>query len=358
MKSFEISLSDAKYFSLSIGKRLLKKNIRKFNGTIPIYSANVNVPIGYGSSSNISDFSKDYILWGIDGNFDFNYIKRGNQFITTDHCGAIRILDNKILPEFLMYSLYLVKDNYGFDRGLRASLKNMSGVKVRIPTDENGEFDLDTQMELAKYYGTVRELKLKVSDYVKRLNDVRIDITRNYENISKSSIPDIFDIDLGSSKYDHKYFDKHRGVYPVYSGQTKDNGEIAKIDTFDYECEGITWTIDGYAGRTFHRKGRFSMTTHCGLLRIKQEYLNSLDYEFLAYLLDNILPSYSVGEGNKRLKKTHIMNVSIDIPIDNAGNFDLHTQKKIAQSYKNLERIRSDVIGFLDKLEDTSIKLN
>lgn len=86
----DISLSDAQYFRLSIGKRVLKKDIYydKSGGKIPVYSSNVKVPFGKTKDSNITDFNRDSVLWGIDGNFEFNAIPRGEKFRTTDHAAA------------------------------------------------------------------------------------------------------------------------------------------------------------------------------------------------------------------------------------------------------------------------------
>jgi hypothetical protein len=44
-------------------------------------------------------------MWGIDGTFDLNLMPKGEQFATTDHCGYIEILDDKILPEYLQLML-------------------------------------------------------------------------------------------------------------------------------------------------------------------------------------------------------------------------------------------------------------
>ena len=115
-KTFSIKLSDKKYFDLFIGKRITKKQLQGIEGTIPIYSANVFKPIGFHHTSNIKHFDFDNVLWGIDGNFEFNYIKKNIPFLTTDHCGTIRILDERILVEYLLIELERCKHIYGFDR--------------------------------------------------------------------------------------------------------------------------------------------------------------------------------------------------------------------------------------------------
>ena len=352
----KISLKDNNYFNLSIGKRILKKDIRNSNGKMPIFSANVFIPMGYGYKSNIDLFDKNFILWGIDGDFDFNIKKKGEEFISTDHCGTIKINDGNILPEFLLYALYKVKDKYGFDRGLRASLGNMKNVEVEIPIKENNEFDLQKQKEIAEKYLFTEEIKSKIKEQQILIEDIKMDLSEQYQN-KIALIPSIFDIDLGSSKYNHKYFSTHKGNYPVYSGQTKNNGEIAKIDSYDYDKTGLTWTIDGYAGRVFYRNEKFSLTCHCGLLILKDEFKDKLDYEFLKYLLDNELPTHSVGEGNKRLKKNHILKIGIKIPTDKNGEFDLQKQKEIAEKYKLIEQIRKELKKELDKAVETSVEL-
>ena len=58
--------------------------------------------------------------------------------------------------------------------------------------------------------------------------------------------------------------------YPVYSSQTKDNGCMGYIPTFDYEGEALTWTTDGAnAGTVFYRFGKFNCTNVCGVLQLK-----------------------------------------------------------------------------------------
>ena len=352
-----VSLNDKNYFDLFIGKRVLKKDIRTPKGKVPIYSANVFNPIGYGEKSNVPDLSKDYVLWGIDGDFEFNLMKKGQKFISTDHCGTIKIKDSTIIPEYLLYALYSVRDKYGFDRGLRASLKNMKDIEIMMPVNKDGSFDSQKQNEIANGYILIEEIKSKISEDVERIESVKLKLMDDYENSKEELIPNMFDIYLGSPKYDHRYFVTHKGEYPVYSAQTKNIGEIAKIDSYEYDTEGLTWTIDGYAGRVFHRTGKFSMTIHCGLLVIKERYKGNLDYSFLRHLLDNELPTYAVGEGNKRLKKNHISKITIKIPIDRDGNYDLGKQKQIARMYSSIDQIKNSVKKELEKVKETLVEL-
>ena len=68
-----------------------------------------------------------------------------------------------------------------------------------------------------------------------------------------------------------EYLAENAGKHPVYSSQTANNGEIGRINTFDYDGEFITWTTDGAnAGTVFHRTGKFSITNVCGLIKVKE----------------------------------------------------------------------------------------
>jgi len=175
----EVSLSNDKYFDIFIGKRVLKKEVFDSKGNIPVYSANVSIPFGFLDKSNIRDFSHDYLLWGIDGNFEFNIIKKGVEFATTDHCGAIKILDDNIMPEYLLYGLNLNKDLIGYDRTLRASLTNMKKVSMKIPVNEKGIFDYNKQKEIAERYIYVEKIKEKIADEMDIILKANIEIEQN-----------------------------------------------------------------------------------------------------------------------------------------------------------------------------------
>jgi type I restriction-modification system DNA methylase subunit len=170
----EVKLNNTNYFNLFIGKRVVKRDLVKIQGTIPLYSANVFKPVGLLNKSNITDFKEDFILWGIDGDFEFAHIERGKVIATTDHCGVIRIKNDKILPSYLLIQLNEVKNKYGYDRVLRASLKNMKDIAVNIPVDSDGEFDLSTQKEIASKVRVIEQTKRDLEIKLKGLLNVNV----------------------------------------------------------------------------------------------------------------------------------------------------------------------------------------
>jgi len=172
----DIILADNTYFQLTLGKRVVKTDLNQIiNGTIPVYSANVKDPIGFYNRSHITNFNNDFVLWGIDGNFEFNAIPRNTPFFPTDHCGVIRILNDSILPEYLMIQLENVKHKYGFDRELRASLKNMRGVSIKLPFNKDETLNIEKQKEVIEKYEYIKELRDKITTYKQQLFDINIE---------------------------------------------------------------------------------------------------------------------------------------------------------------------------------------
>ncbi len=299
----DISLDDENFFQLSIGKRVLKRDV--FNSTqgIPLFISNVHKPFGYIKKSNIENFDHEYLLWGIDGNFEFSIKRKGERFATTDHCGSIKILNSDISPEYLLQELVVKKYELGFDRSLRSSLSNMKTIVVSIPTDESGKFDIDEQRKLTLKHEELRKLLKPLREKHDALRSTLIDFG-SLINAEKICVSEIFDMARGFSKYTHKFIRQHKGVHPVYSSQTELGGVIGYIDSFDYDKDCLTWTMDGAeAGTVFFRmKHKFSMTDHCGALFIKPEYIGKIDLEYVFYELRPKLRRKSVGEGKCRVK--------------------------------------------------------
>ena len=108
--------------------------------------------------------------------------------------------------------------------------------------------------------------------------------------------------------------DKKIENYPVYSSQTINDGEIGKIDTFDFDGEFVTWTTDGAnAGTVFYRNGKFSITNVCGLIEIKDT--SKLNYKFLFYWLSIEAKKHvHSGMGNAKLMSHQMAKIKLPVP--------------------------------------------
>lgn len=93
---------------------------------------------------------------------------------------------------------------------------------------------------------------------------------------------------IGRGRVISKFELDDNGEYPVYSSQTKNNGCLGYIKSFDYDTDQLTWTTDGAnAGTIFLRKGKHNCTNVCGTLSPKQKHYNlnylKYDLEYIAF---------------------------------------------------------------------------
>lgn len=151
-----VTLGDETLFRLSIGKRVLRSQV--VSAGVPVFSANVRKPFGYLADADV-DVSRDSLIWGIDGIFDWSLMPKGMDFVATDHCGRVEVLTNEIDPRYILHELRATKDKYGFDRVYRASLANIREVSARIPVRQDGSFDTERQRQLAVRYESVEQMR-------------------------------------------------------------------------------------------------------------------------------------------------------------------------------------------------------
>jgi hypothetical protein len=210
---------------------------------------------------------------------------------------------------------------------------------------------------------TVDEFKDQIESLKIKLGELgKVVITHKKQKRYKTKnvpITTLFDPKKGNARYTKKYMHDHKGEYPVYSSQTVDEGKIGTIDSYDYEEECFTWTTDGVrAGTVFYRNGKFSITTHCGILKLKEDYKKKVDFEYLLFALNLTLPKNTLGEwANKRLGIERMGEISIDMPIKENGEFDLEAQREIANKFKKIEQIKKYLEDDYEKMINSKIQI-
>ncbi|WP_434333844.1 restriction endonuclease subunit S [Mesomycoplasma hyorhinis] len=116
-----------------------------------------------------------------------------------------------------------------------------------------------------------------------------------FEFWEKNNISDLCKINRGNSKYTINYIQQNVGKFPVYSSQTENNGIIGYINTYDFDGEYITWTMDGVnAGTVFYRNGKFNVSSSGVLAPNSNKNINT---KFLFYVLKLMnLNQENIGE--------------------------------------------------------------
>ena len=167
----KLSLADDEKFDVSIGERVLNKEIVS-NGNIPVYSANVFQPFGYINKLLITDFSLPSVLWGIDGDWMTSYISENKEFYPTDHCGVLRCLTNEVNPRYLAHILEIEGKKIGFSRTLRASIDRIEGIKISVPPIEEQEKVITQVLEIEQIIANAQEkledLNMKTAEILNR----------------------------------------------------------------------------------------------------------------------------------------------------------------------------------------------
>ena len=131
------------------------------------------------------------------------------------------------------------------------------------------------------------------------------------------------------------YLRKNQGDYPVYSSQTINNGELGRINTYNFDGAYLTWTTDGaYAGTIFKRKGKFSITNVCGIISMNTD-LVTMDFLYCWLSLKAKEYVYA-GMGNPKLMTNQIKKILVPI-------LSLPVQNEIAGILDRFERLTTDL---------------
>ena len=126
--------------------------------------------------------------------------------------------------------------------------------------------------------------------------------------------------------------------YPVYSSQTKNNGCLGYIKTYDFDRSQLTWTTDGAnAGTVFLREGKHNCTNVCGTLMPKTENNNLV---FLKFALEYIATFHKRADINGyKIMNNEMAEIRVVLP-------PLEEQQKIAEF---LDEKCSHIDSVLDK---------
>jgi type I restriction enzyme S subunit len=136
----------------------------------------------------------------------------------------------------------------------------------------------------------------------------------------------------------------NQGIYPVFSSQSKNNGKMGAIGTFDFDGEYITWTTDGaYAGTVFHRNGKFNCTNVCGTLKDNGSY--DIFPRFVASYLSTVAKKHVSYVGNPKLMNGTFAEIEFLLP-------PLPEQQKIAAILSSVDEVVEKTQAQIDKLKN------
>lgn len=174
------------------------------------------------------------------------------------------------------------------------------------------------------------------------------------ENWNETRLKDIYSFEKGQNAqlYTQEYIGQHEGQYPVYSGQTENEGIMGKIDSYDYnlkECI-FTTTVGAKCMNLKIISGKFSLSQNCLIMKQIQSNINKYIYYSLLPLFEYerskipayMQPSLRIEDLNKyklylpSIDEQKLIANFLDEKIINLDNIllDLNKQLEILDRYK------------------------
>jgi type I restriction enzyme M protein len=337
----------------------------KNEGDIPVHGCSKDENTTIGSIKDNLGGIKYYnncIGWNRNGVHVGRVFVHKHKFATNEDHRVMSLKDkyqSKMDLDYLKWQIERVFLKSGFLYSNKCGKAKVRDILIDIPIDNNGEYSLPDQLYLLDKINEIEEAKNSLLTIRDQLGAVMVKI-EDEERFEEDYITKFFELHKGSPKYTLGYIRSHGGEFPVYSSQTTENGVFGHIDTYDYNTECITWTTDGiYAGTVFYRNGKFSMTTHCGVLILKQDYKDKINTEYVYQLLSTYLKDYAIGqERNKRLTMREIEKAIIKIPIKENGQYDFDKQNKICSENVIIADIKNNIMTSFGDYLIAEIRLN
>lgn len=183
----------------------------------------------------------------------------------------------------------------------------------------------------------------------------------NYKTVT---INEIFDFTVSTNSGLTKSFvNSHKGNIPVYGasmetevpsyGYIEDN-----IDGIKYFENILTYNKDGASGRLFYREGRFTISEKVVPLVIFDKYKSSLSCDYLKYVVEYAALKNNTYTFANKATKVKFKNITIEIPADDKGSFDLEKQNELALKYRELEEKKKVLLNKIECLKKAKIKFD
>jgi len=180
----EVAVTDDNVFEMIRGKRITKKIIDAHKGKVPVYSSSKleHSSLGYIDRSYLVDNNlvltdRPAILFNLDGSVGHCFIRRDKEYSFIDVVASLRPLSEDIYLEYLLYELRkeIAKTGAKYTTKLYFNKIKSYGIKIKIPVDEFGRFDMEAQKAIAKQYERIDKIKETLRSHVETL--IRRNIT-------------------------------------------------------------------------------------------------------------------------------------------------------------------------------------
>lgn len=236
---------------------------------------------------------------------------------------------------------------------------NIKRLEIPVPIKENGEYDVETQREIAYKYELLSNHRAVLRNYMEQLDESYIRISDNNCNYKEVPLNTLFKYKRGRS-CTREYCNQHKGNYPVWSANNIE--PLAYVDFNDYEGRYISLSRNGIAGKITILNGKFTINEDRFLL---VPLGDNIDYDFIKYTVEPILRSKKKGraghDGQNEFTKisfTILDKVMVRMPVTEDGEYDIEVQQQIAKKYDKLYKVKEEISKRIEQLITTEIFLS
>src|SRR3989344_6197634 len=154
--------------------------------------------------------------------------------------------------------------------------------------------------------------------------------------VQDKKIGEVFDF-IGEENLTEENCYNRLGTYPVYSGQTENDGIVCNVNFFKEKEPCLTFTSYGSAGKLSFREGKFTIGRNCMGLRPKTEFKDKINIKWFLYTNNKLFIKNRKGDkdGQGLLNKTILENVKFKLPED------ITYQNEITERYDKLFLIKN-----------------
>lgn len=381
-------MSKIKYFSMKElfkskrgNGKYTKEYCNKNKGEYEVYTGTT---IGCFAKIKTYDYEGINLTYTTDGEYAGTVAILSGKYNIGGHRAILISLHDNLYLEYFRFILQSILCKHKRSNCVPTlTWKIIENIKIPVPVNEEGIFDLEAQKVISKKYKMIELSKKVLLEDKKRLLQTSIDIDLSKYKCTHKLVKEIFDLSQSTngSKFTKSFIKNNPGNIPVYGatriegevgyGFVCDNAEIKEIKNgkeivkkIRYFEDCLTYNIDGSAGFVFYRKERFSLSEKVRPLIIYEEYNKSLDKEYLKYTIQPIFRSNVKGRKGPngqneftKISREIIKDLLIPIPIKEDGNFDLDAQKEIAEKYRKIQTIKKSLCKKIDSVLEMDIDL-
>ncbi len=205
-----------------------------------------------------------------------------------------------------------------------------TGIEKKINKNEEwwfcDIFNENIEMSI-EYYKKQKEIKKFKKDFELKLETLIKSPLNKNNNIKYKDfiIRDLFEIIIPKNPRQLKWTqeEKNKGIYPFITSSKFNNGETSKINEWKYNFENYILTIakDGSVGSCFVRNGKFSISSHCYILKPKIEISYKLLKYIAFYITNKLSKKYNFS---RALNSSRLETEILELPINENNEFIIH----------------------------------